>query len=1037
MKPNVFFRLSLILTILTGVSSVKADGLIPISHPEIFGNRADSIAEEYASSVLHYVNEVSGRRRLTTIFPNEQSPFYGVQMNFVNVGRGNLTFGIRDLVRFDGMPVIFGRIYDSSITQSSDFGIGWKMSALEKIEFSGNELVYTDSNNSHYRLERKGNQITAYYPHLTGITGGAFSGNEIQLSFNGLLKVFERSGPNEFRLTEVRRDNGDSVFLEYGQLGLERIVSSGGRFVDIGRDAEGKVTSATDDIGRAVSFNYDSNDRLVETIDLAGGSWRFDYDSNGLLIDVLDSRDVSSLSAEYNSSGLASQVNSQYVTMTFSYNDHVTMASNAEQQAVFRQLPSGLTFSAQDFSGSLSELSFDSEFKLLAFALDGVNMARMEYEGSRISSLDRNTGSGREVSEFTYNSAGQLISVSQAGSTISNYSYDANGNVLSAQNGNRQRLYSYDENGRLIEVSVSEEGNEGEEPKITNVRFQSDEFGRITQFSWTDGEWAELHYGDSDLIESLEINKENVYTDSNYSYDPRGFRSNVSFLPSTRHEPFDIGMEYDEVGNAIQIDRPSSTGEVLSDRYTLGENNQLLSISGGQVSPDRNFEYDYKGQLVRFSAGDRVLDLSYDELGRLSDVYMDDIHMLTSDYGPMDLDPVHEADRTRITTIAQPIASHVFGSQEALIYSRQNGSPYGPVRFIPTMARFVVTSNIVPAPDEVLIQSLERRMLLADSAGPNPHPMKGFDKASNSLFVPPELYSANCFSCFKSVTNLSLARIGPSTRYTGDTVIFIADASSSECWWSWYDEDEGEWWDETGRFRHYMDFDDNESFTHVYSGAYGWFNHEYRVIAYEFQNAGSKDIVDIVKCDCDTAGTVFVSFAYSSVEIDDSQSCTHNGTPTSGSLSNGSSLVDSGVGYYHFLGSDPVNTDDWGCLGWSLSKVMTAGAWWSSQYSSPRMGVGDISLATGGYFAPHSSHQNGLDVDMRYVRNNGTEGPIDFDGSTSSLYDEDMTQELVTQYCAQGATNIFVDSRAGLTGSCVQNASGHHNHFHVRFSDPD
>src|ERR1044071_5956011 len=46
-------------------------------------------AEGTAASALHIVNEFSNRRRLTTFFANEQTPFYGVQMNYVNVGRGN------------------------------------------------------------------------------------------------------------------------------------------------------------------------------------------------------------------------------------------------------------------------------------------------------------------------------------------------------------------------------------------------------------------------------------------------------------------------------------------------------------------------------------------------------------------------------------------------------------------------------------------------------------------------------------------------------------------------------------------------------------------------------------------------------------------------------------------------------------------------------------------------------------------------------------------------------------------------------------
>jgi hypothetical protein len=102
-------------------------------------------AEGTAQSALHIVNEISNRRRLTTFFVNEQSPFYGVQINYVNVGRGNLTFLNRDLVRLDRVPIVAGRVYDSRLDVESDFGAGWKLSVSEVIRRRGTALHYVDA----------------------------------------------------------------------------------------------------------------------------------------------------------------------------------------------------------------------------------------------------------------------------------------------------------------------------------------------------------------------------------------------------------------------------------------------------------------------------------------------------------------------------------------------------------------------------------------------------------------------------------------------------------------------------------------------------------------------------------------------------------------------------------------------------------------------------------------------------------------------------------------------------------------------------
>ncbi len=93
---------------------LRAGELVPPAGLE--GYFADEVnSAEFENRTLGYLNELSARQRLTTVFPNEQSPFYGVQLNYVNVGEGNLTFLMRDLVRGARLPIVVGRVHDSRI----------------------------------------------------------------------------------------------------------------------------------------------------------------------------------------------------------------------------------------------------------------------------------------------------------------------------------------------------------------------------------------------------------------------------------------------------------------------------------------------------------------------------------------------------------------------------------------------------------------------------------------------------------------------------------------------------------------------------------------------------------------------------------------------------------------------------------------------------------------------------------------------------------------------------------------------------------
>ncbi len=101
-----------------------------------------------------------------------------------------------------------------------------------------------------------------------------------------------------------------------------------------------------------------------------------------------------------------------------------------------------------------------------------------------------------------------------------------------------------------------------------------------------------------------------------------------------------------------------------------------------------------------------------------------------------------------------------------------------------------------------------------------------------------------------------------------------------------------------------------------------------------------------------------------------------------------------------------------------------------------RVGVGDLSLPEGGYFGPevgggigHSTHQNGLNVDVYYPRVDRRERPPD----AVDQIDHALAQELVDRFVRAGAVRIFVGPNTGLVGPAgvVAPLVNHDNHLHV------
>jgi len=105
--------------------------------------------------------------------------------------------------------------------------------------------------------------------------------------------------------------------------------------------------------------------------------------------------------------------------------------------------------------------------------------------------------------------------------------------------------------------------------------------------------------------------------------------------------------------------------------------------------------------------------------------------------------------------------------------------------------------------------------------------------------------------------------------------------------------------------------------------------------------------------------------------------------------------------------------------------------------SAPRVGIGDVSRPRGGDFGAryglpgHSTHQNGLDVDLYYPRRDRRElAPTEV-----RQVDNRLSQDLVDRFVRAGAEVVLVGPATRLSGppGVVVPYVNHDNHLHVRF----
>ena len=102
---------------------------------------------------------------------------------------------------------------------------------------------------------------------------------------------------------------------------------------------------------------------------------------------------------------------------------------------------------------------------------------------------------------------------------------------------------------------------------------------------------------------------------------------------------------------------------------------------------------------------------------------------------------------------------------------------------------------------------------------------------------------------------------------------------------------------------------------------------------------------------------------------------------------------------------------------------------WSLQNTQP-FSIGQISKRGGGPMPPHKSHRLGIDVDVRPVRTDGENAPVEI---TDPHYDRAKTTALISLWWEHAPVQmVLFNDESVIKAGLSRFFDGHHNHFHVR-----
>ena len=508
----------------------------------------------------------------------------------------------------------------------------------------GNIISVTDAENdtTTFSYDARNREISITDPLNRTTTYTYDDANNLIAVEDALNRVTQYSYDALNRNTIVENALGDTVVTTY--------------------DAADNVTSTTDELNRKTRYKYDKRNRLTTTIDPLNHQTTRKYDDNSNLIELTDALNQTTR-YEYDPLDRQKKITdalSQVTSFTYDAVGNLKTVTDPEQNTTtytYDELDRLKT--EENELGKTRSYDYDAVGNLIAttdrnqrqrsYTYDRVDRQKeekwLDSQGNAIRIISfnydkvgrlTNTSDPDSRYSYTYDSAGQLIKVDNAGTpgvnnVVLDYTYDAVGNlktVTDTIDGTQSALeeFTYDDLNRVTRITQS--GNGVTDKRVDMTYDAASQLKGVTRYSDLAGTQlvAESSY-DYDVASRLKELKHFKGTDVlaayGFDYDAGNRITSFTSPDGTSTYSYDLTNQLTGTDHSYQDDESYSyddNGNRTNDGYDTGADNRLLT--DGKY----NYSYDDEGnrtQRVEIATGE-VTEYSWDYRNRLTEVVVKD-----------------------------------------------------------------------------------------------------------------------------------------------------------------------------------------------------------------------------------------------------------------------------------------------------------------------------------------------------------------------------------------------------------------------------
>lgn len=571
---------------------------------------------------------------------------YGADPVSFSTGNHIISQDLFSLPGHGGMSFDFSLVYNSQDDRLGYFGIGWSSPIAFTQRYSDESVSVTLFDGRTYYFPFNGAEYDI--PQDLKITFSRTSDGWEWVEQNGIRMTFVEANDGFGVITRLQDRRGLEQVYEYDFGGesavrpqLLSITDSTGRAIEFESDENGYITKIDLPDGRDYQFGYD-NGRLIEIKHANGGSYKFEYDARGRIVKEWDPEGILFLQVKYDDRDrVIEQLDANGVLLWLEYEPGVTTYSdNLGNTTQYFFDDENRVTSVKDALGHSTGYEYDERNNIVAYVDERGN--RFEYQYDASNNLVQETGPENYFKAYTYNSFGDLLSITDNGGTdgqartivftVNSFgdvervaypdgsslqmTYDPLGNIktLTNQNGFTDQ-YEYNQFGLPVRI-VNHAGDEtkieydaaGRITKLTDanthsMQFRYDKNSNVTRIIDPKGNPTIFEYDKND---NLVVMKDRRGSTWRFAYN-----DDLKLISETDPEGYVTRYGYDLMYNLASITDPR--GNITRFEYNARYEIERVVAANGGVT---RFEYDPAGNLVHVvDALDRVTKFEYNGLG--------------------------------------------------------------------------------------------------------------------------------------------------------------------------------------------------------------------------------------------------------------------------------------------------------------------------------------------------------------------------------------------------------------------------------------